>query len=291
MPKLIQQRERIRLPDNDFMDLDFSYTAHPSEKIAILLHGLEGNTQRAYIKGQGEILIENGWNVCAVNFRGCSGEPNEFYKSYTAGETNDLETIVNLLVQKEIYTNIALIGFSLGGNLLLKYLGEGRSVPMKVTKAVAISAPLNLKGSQVELTKFRNWLYRTSFLYHLRKKYRAKKIRFPNEVTASKTQKIKSLLDFDNVYTAPAHGFKDAYDYYKKNSSLQFLPEITIPVLILNAENDSFLSEECFPRALALHSKYIYLETPKFGGHVGFYQPKNTYYSESRALEFLNMNH
>lgn len=290
-PKLIQQRERIQLDDGDFIDLDFSYSEKPSEKITILLHGLEGNAQRTYIKGQGKVLVENGWDVCAFNYRGCSGEPNKFYKSYNAGKTDDLEAVVTYLLKKERYSEITFIGFSLGGNLLLKYLGEERILPMEVSKAIAISSPLNLKSSLVALSKFGNWVYRTSFLYHLRKKYRLKKASFPNEITASETQKINSLLDFDNAYTAPAHGFTDAYDYYEKNSCLQFLPNITIPVLILNAENDSFLTVDCFPRKLASQSKNIYLEIPKFGGHVGFYQPKNTYYSETRALEFLNTNY
>ncbi len=290
-PKLIQKRERIQLDDGDFIDLDFSFSEKPSEKITVLLHGLEGNAQRTYIKGQGKVLVENGWDVCGFNYRGCSGEPNKLYKSYNAGKTDDLETVVTYLLQKERYREITLIGFSLGGNLVLKYLGEDRILPSEVTKAVVISSPLSLKGSLIALSEFRNWVYRTSFLCLLRKKYRTKRASFPNEITASETQKIKSLLDFDNAYTAPAHGFIDAYDYYEKNSCLQFLPNITIDVLILNAENDSFLSADCFPRLLASQSKNIYLEIPKFGGHVGFYQPKNLYFSETRALEFLNTNY
>jgi hypothetical protein len=289
-PKLDQRRERLDLLDSDFMDLDFSFGDRSSGKIAILLHGLEGNAQRTYIKGQGKVLIGNGWDVCAVNYRGCSGEPNLYYKSYNAGKTDDLDEVIQYILNKDKYTDIALIGFSLGGNLLLKYLGERIDVPKEISYAIAISSPLSLKGSLEALTQFHNWVYRTSFLYHLRKKYKQKAIRFPELAPYSETKRITSLLAFDDIYTAPAHGFVDAYDYYEKNSSLQFLPQIRIPTLILNAENDSFLSPLCFPRELASELKNLYLEIPKYGGHVGFYQPGNTYYNETRALRFLQEN-
>jgi predicted alpha/beta-fold hydrolase len=287
-PKLIQRRQRITLKDGDFIDLDFSDAETPSSRIAILLHGLEGNAQRTYIKGQANILVKNGWNACAVNYRGCSGEPNRMFQSYNAGKTDDLEEIVDYLIGLGNYSKIALVGFSLGGNLLLKYLGEGRIIPGEIQVAVAVSAPLSLLGSLEALSKGHNWVYRTSFLVDLRKKFYEKVRRFPSAINASEKIKIRSLLEFDNVYTAPAHGFTDAFDYYEKNSSLQFLPMVKIPTLILNAANDSFLSSHCYPKTLASQSKNIYLETPKYGGHVGFYLPGENYYSEKRVLEFLN---
>lgn len=286
-PHLIQQRERIQLPDGDFMDIDWSFAEKPSQKVAILLHGLEGNAQRIYIKGQAKILIENGWDVAAVNFRGCSGEANLSYQSYNAGKTDDLEAVINYILKKNKYAEIHLIGFSLGGNLLLKYLGERESFPMEIKKAVAISTPLSLKGSLESLNAFSNWVYRNSFLINLRKKYKAKMKDFPEKMTASDYKKITSLLQFDNVYTAPAHGFRDALDYYKKNSSLQFLPNIQIPVYILNSANDSFLSSECYPTELALKMKNLHLEIPKYGGHVGYHLSNKLYYSEEKALQFL----
>lgn len=287
-PRLVQHRERLQLSDGDFMDIDWSFAEKPLGKVAILLHGLEGNAQRTYIKGQANMLIENGWDVAAVNFRGCSGEKNLSYKSYNAGKTDDLEAVIHSILKKNKYFEIALVGFSLGGNLLLKYLGERNFVPKEIKKAVAISTPLSLRGSMEALNQFYNWVYRNSFLKDLRKKFKAKMQDFPEKMTASDYKKINSLLEFDNVYTAPAHGFKDALDYYEKNSSLQFLPKIQIPVLILNAENDTFLSPECYPRNLAEQSKNIFLETPKYGGHVGFHLTNNLYYSELRTLEFLN---
>jgi len=288
IPDLLQKRERILLIDGDFIDLDWSYSEIPAKKMAILLHGLEGNAQRTYIKGQGKHLIQNDWDVAAVNYRGCSGEPNNSYSSYNAGKTEDLQAVIDFILKKDRYDEIALIGFSLGGNLLLKYLGEGRSIPKEVKKGIAISSPLSLKGSLGKLEEWHNWVYRTSFLMNLKGKLKSKMELFPEKISSNDIKQIKSLFDFDNIYTAKAHGFKNALEYYQKNSSLQFLPNITNPVLVLNAANDSFLSSKCYPVDLASQSKNIYLETPKHGGHVGFHLSNKTYYSETRALEFLN---
>lgn len=282
------QRERLHLADGDFMDLDISYSKNPSSRIAILLHGLEGHAHRTYMRGQAKLLSDNHWDVMNVNLRGCSGEPNKSYQSYNAGKTDDLKSVIDYILEKDHYEEIALIGFSLGGNMLIKYLGERNDIPTQIKKGVAISAPLNLKGSLEALAKWYNIIYRTSFLIDLRKKYKLKMEDFPEHMSREDLKKINSLKDFDDLYTAPAHGFEDANDYYAKNSSLQFIPNIELPVLILNAQNDSFLSENCYPISLADTSKNIYLETPKFGGHVGFHKTDKTYYSEERALQFLN---
>ena len=140
-----------------------------------------------------------------------------------------------------------LVGFSLGANLLLKYLGERDDHPKEIKKGVAISVPISLKGSLESLNERKNWPYRTVFLKSLRKKYKLKMKQYPDKMSATELKKVRTLKDFDDIYTSKAHGFKNAYDYYQKNSSKQFLPTIKIPVLILNAKNDSFLSTDCFP--------------------------------------------
>lgn len=287
-PKVIQQRERLYLPDTDFLDIDWSLSNKTATRVAIVLHGLEGNAQRTYMKGTAKILIENGWDVAATNHRGCSGEKNLAYQSYNVGKTDDLESVIDFILEKDRYSIIALIGFSLGGNILLKYLGERETHPKEIKKAVAISTPLNLKGSLDSLSEYHNWIYRYSFLKDLREKYKTKMQDFPEKMHAADLKKITSLLQFDTIYTAPSHGFKDALDYYDKNSSLQFLPNIKIPILIMNAENDSFLSSECYPLDLASQMNNFFLETPKYGGHVGFHQTNEVYYNETRTLEFLN---
>jgi len=285
---LAQERERITLPDNDFLDLDWSFSKNSKKRVAILLHGLEGSAQRTYIKAAGFHLVNDNWDVAAVNFRGCSGENNLAYQTYHSGKTDDLETVIQHILEKDNYQEIVLVGFSLGANLLLKYLGERTSLPKEIIKGVAISVPTSLRGSLESLNNLENWIYSTTFLISLRKKYKIKMPLFQDEMSASDLKKIKTLKDFDDIYTSKAHGFKDAYDYYHKNSSNQFIPNIKIPVLILNAKNDSFLDQDCYPYAIAENSKNIYLETPLFGGHVGFHQTNNEYYSEKRTLQFLN---
>lgn len=286
-PKVIQTRERIFLPDSDFIDLDWSYATKENRQLVVLLHGLEGNAQRTYMKGIAGYLNQMGWDAVAINFRGCSGEPNKHFKSYTAGATDDLDEVIQHILKKDIYEKIALNGFSLGGNLMLKYLGERSTIPKEIQKAVAVSTPLSLEQSLEELNKRHNIIYSKFFLLSLKKKLKEKNLLFPNDIPAEELKKLKSLRDFDNIYTSKAHGFVDAYDYYQKNSSLQFLPEINIPVLLLNAKNDSFLSPSCYPIDLAEKQKTLFVEIPLYGGHVGFYDKNNVYYNEKRTAEFI----
>ena len=284
---LLQKRERITLPDGDFLDIDWSHSKNPTNKVAVVLHGLEGSAQRNYIKGVAKLLANNNWDIAAMNFRGCSGEDNLAYQSYHSGKTDDLEAVINHILDKDNYQEIVLVGFSLGANLLLKYLGERDSLPSEIKKGIAVSVPTSLRGSLECLMKPNNILYSKIFLYSLRKKYQLKMKRHSDKMNTSDLNKIKTLKDFDDVYTSKAHGFKDAYDYYDKNSSNQFLPNIKIPILILNAKNDSFLNEDCYPFEVSEKSESIFLETPLYGGHVGFHQSNHLYYSEIRTLEFL----
>jgi predicted alpha/beta-fold hydrolase len=284
VPKLLQERERLKLPDGDFIDIDWSFSEKKTQKVVILLHGLEGNAQRVYMKGQAKQLIFNGWDVAAMNHRGCSGEDNLLYESYNSGRTFDLESLIESILKGGKYDEISLIGFSLGGNLVLKYLGEREILPKQIKKGIAISAPLNLRGSLDALNRPENILYNRIFVNDLRRKYKRKMQHFPEKMSLQTYRKIKTLLDFDNLYTAPAHGFMDAYDYYEKSSSIQFIQNIKIPVLILSAKNDSFLSNECYPVTLASQLKNVYLEIPKYGGHVGFHETNKVQYSERRAV-------
>ena len=288
IPKVAQERERLELSDGDFIDIDWSFADKKKGKVALLLHGLEGNAQRVYMQGQASILNENGWDVAAMNHRGCSGEENRLYLSYNSGRTEDLSELIHHILTNKTYDEIALIGFSLGGNLVIKYLGERHSVPSQISKGVVISAPLHLRGSLERLIQFENFVYNRTFITDLKKKYKRKMAHFPEKMSRDEYKKVRTLLDFDNLYTAPAHGFRDAYDYYEKSSSLQFLPQISNKVLILNAQNDSFLSPKCYPSEFASKSKNVYLESPKHGGHVGFHDTNAVYYSEQRTLDFLN---
>ncbi|MDO7171212.1 YheT family hydrolase [Mariniflexile sp. AS56] len=284
---LVQERERITLNDGDFMDLDWSFSKEKSNKLIILLHGLEGHAQRPYVTGAAKLFNDYGVDAVCVNFRGCSGEDNLKYRSYHSGATEDLEAVINHAIGNKKYAEIYLKGISLGANIILKYLGEGVSVPQEVKAAIAISAPCYLYGSAKELHTFKNILYHQRFKKHLVDKLKIKQKRFVDVLSEDEIHSIKTLMDFDTVYTSKAHGFKDALDYYEQCSSLQFLPNIKTPTLIINALNDSFLSSECYPVKEAKQNPYLYLEMPQFGGHVGFIDKKNVYYNEKRALEFI----
>ena len=285
---VVQKRERMVLSDGDFLDLDWSDSPTPTQKLVILLHGLEGDAQRPYITGSAKILNQNGYDTCAVNYRGCSGEPNITYRSYHSGATEDLIEVVDHILNTRNYAEIYLKGFSLGGNLLLKYLGEGNNVPKQLKGAVAVSVPCNLHDSCKQLLSPKNILYAIRFKGNLLEKLRQKQQLFPNKITDSDIKKIKTLKDFDDIYTSRAHGFKDALDYYQKSSSLQFLPTIQVPSLIINAKNDSFLGKECYPFTATENNPSLYLETPTFGGHVGFWGKNNITYTEKRALDFFD---
>lgn len=284
---LDQIRERIELNDGDFLDLDWSYAPRAASSVLILLHGLEGNAQRPYITGSAKQFNTAGIDACAVNYRGCSGEPNRLYRSYHSGATEDLAAVINHLLTKKKYTDIYIKGFSLGGNMTLKYLGEDRSLPKEIKGAVAVSVPCDLYSSLLELLKPKNRLYAARFKKHLIAKLRTKQGLFPDKIANLDIFSIKTLKDFDDIYTSRAHGFKDAMDYYHKCSSRQYIQSIKIPTLIINAQNDSFLGEQCYPSKEAGQNKSIQFEQPLYGGHVGFYDEKNSTYTEKRALKFI----
>jgi len=283
-----QTRERIELTDGDFIDVDWSYAENPSDKVIILLHGLEGNAQRPYITGTAKLFNANGIDACAVNFRGCSGEPNRLFRSYHSGATEDLEAVINHILEQDKYSEIYIKGISLGANMALKYAGERNNLPKELKGIIAVSSPCYLKGSCDALISLKNRHYAIRFLAHLKDKLKPKLEQFPQDISITDFNAIKTLVDFDEVYTSKAHGFKNALDYYEQASSLQYLPSITIPTLVINALNDSFLSAECYPVKEAKQNPNLYLEMPKYGGHVGFIDKKNIYYNERRALDFVN---
>lgn len=279
-------RERIDTPDNDFLDLD--WLKQNSEKLTIISHGLEGDTTRPYIKGMAKALYESGSDVLAWNYRGCSGEVNNALRFYHSGATDDLATVVDHAATKS-YREINLVGFSLGGNLTLKYLGEQRARPQLLNKAVVFSVPLDLHTSCVKISQPSNWIYSQRFLRSLRKKVLDKARVMPG-LNTSALKSVKTLQQFDDVITGPLHGFADAIDYYTKSSSIRVVTNINIPTLIVNAKNDPFLSPECYPTDLLKDHPWVTLETPERGGHVGFAQfSKNgLYWSEERAIHFLS---
>lgn len=279
-------KERISTSDGDFLDLDW-YRQNKS-KVVIISHGLEGSSTRSYMLGMVNSFLKKGYDVLTWNFRSCSGEMNQQVIFYHSGATYDLDLVVKRAYND--YEEINLIGFSLGGNLTLKYLGEkGNSIP-KLHRGVGISVPLHLGSSSKKISELANTLYSKRFLRSLKRKIIDKSAAHPGQIPLEMLRNIKTLTDFDDSFTGPLHGFADAEEYYEVNSSLYFLDQIKIPTLVLNALNDPFLSERCFPTSLAKTLDQVYFEFPRYGGHVGF-SPENSsksYYSEQRAVEFIS---
>jgi predicted alpha/beta-fold hydrolase len=286
------RRERIETPDGDFLDLDRGSAKGPTNRVAILSHGLQGCSRQTYVQGMSRALLRDGWYVIVLNFRGCSGEPNRLARSYHSGATEDLHAAVEHALTANAYDALALIGFSLGANLTLKYLGDaGPGVDPRIRGAVGISVPCDLQACAARLSHWDNTIYMHRFLRYLKAKTRIKAKLFPREVTIEGLDKIRNFLEFDGRYTAPLHGFESAEDYWRKCSCKPVLRNSAVPALILNARNDPFLPPECFPEQECADSQFVHLETPKDGGHMGFVQwrPDGSYWSEARAVEFLRI--
>ena len=275
--------ERLELPDGDFLDLDWGKAGH--RRLAVISHGLEGSSKNSDIRGLSAALNEAGWDTLAWNFRGCSGEQNRCLRFYHSGETGDLSAVINHAAVN--YSSLALVGFSLGGNMILKYLGEGNVHPF-LQAAVAVSVPVDLASSARALDRrLGNQIYLRRFMKSLAAKVEAKAKRFPAEIDATGVHDIRSFSIFDDRYTARIHGFRDAEDYWSQSSAIGYLNRISIPTLLLNAKDDPFLSRESFPYVEASKNPCFYLEAPRSGGHLGFLDAQG-FWIERRIPEFLN---
>ncbi len=280
------ERTEFPTPDGDFLDLDWHRRGSP--RLAVLLHGLEGSSRAGYIRGMATALGEAGWDCLAVNFRGCGGRPNRLPRFYHSGETGDLHAVLTTAVRE--HPSIALIGFSLGGNVILKYLGENpASVDPRVRAAVAFSVPCDLAASAARLAEPQNRVYMRRFLKTLRGKIAEKSLRFPESFDTRELERIRTFAEFDDRYTAPVHGFRDAADYWDRCGSGRFLADIRVPALLVNARNDPFLPEACFPFEAARGHPCFHFEAPAHGGHVGFLESPlaRRSWAEKRAVEFL----
>jgi uncharacterized protein len=278
-------RERIDTPDNDFLDLD--WLKQGSKKLVIISHGLEGNSTRSYVKGMAKAFYATGYDVLAWNYRGCSEEMNRQLRFYHSGATDDFDLVVRHAINTGRYDQINLIGFSLGGNLTLKYLGEAERNPV-IHKAIVFSAPVHLQSSCEKISIPSNRIYAQRFLRSLKNKILTKAT-LMNGLDTKPLSGVKTIKEFDDTYTAPIHGYHDAREYYQKNSSIYFLSGIKIPTLIVNTQNDPFLSRECFPVEEVKNHAFVRLEIPLRGGHVGFalFNKTGLYWSEQRALNWM----
>jgi predicted alpha/beta-fold hydrolase len=290
VPFEYQQRERLELPDGDFVDLDWKLVSPEKNKLVIITHGLEGDSHRHYVKGMARLFAENGYDVLGWNCRSCSGEPNRLIRFYHHGDAGDLRLVIRHAIQKFKYNEIVLVGFSMGASLSLRVLGEfPDDVPGQVKCAVGFSVPCDIKGSVDALSKPGNSIYNRRFLRKLGKKLQQKNALFPGQIDMTDYNRIRFFEEFDNRYTAPLHGYKDADDFYTRASVKSLLQNIRQPVLIVQALNDPFLTEACFPYAEAEKHENVFLETPEHGGHCGFMLGGSLYsWAELRALAFAN---
>jgi predicted alpha/beta-fold hydrolase len=289
---LTHRRERIDTPDDDFLDVDWSYAGEtPAARVAIILHGLEGDSKRSYMRGMTRAMNRRGWDVCAMNMRGCSGESNRKIYAYHSGKTDDLDVVVRHVVDHHRYTSIALVGFSLGGNQVLKYLGEtGADLDPRIRAGFAASVLVDLGSGSRNLERASNALYMAYFMKMLREKVRDKKARFPGQVDDAGLRWIRTFAEFDGRYTAPWHGFESAEDYWERASCKHWLRDIRVPTYLLNSQDDPFMTPESYPYGAAEDNPEFNLEVSRWGGHVGFvdFNADDEYYSEYRAGTFLN---
>lgn len=289
-PKPRYSRERIELSDGDFIDIDWSDECKSDTPVAILFHGLEGSSDSPYIRGLVNVLSKQGWRCAAVNFRGCSGELNRLQRSYHSGATDDLGEIITLLSERYPDSALHAIGFSLGGNVLLKWCAEtGGQNPLNAAIAISVPYQLAVASSTLDSKHFFSRLYRWRLLSSLKSKVIQKIQLGIIEYDIADIKHIQSFYDFDDRFTAPLHGYKDADDYYRRASSYPYLDKIQIPTLLLHAADDPFMNSSVIPEQTERTSS-VKLELSANGGHVGFYQPtfnKSSYWLETRIPGFL----
>ncbi len=279
--------ERVELPDGDFLDL--AWVGKGSGPIVIVLHGLNGSIHSPYIRGILDTIAKQGWRGVLMHFRGCSGVPNRLARAYHSGDTADLHYIVQTLSQREPHTPLFAIGYSLGGNVLLKWLGENGSChPLKA--AVAISIPFELSKTVARLNTGFSRIYQWRLLRELLSAHQNKFTQIAEPLPFGNIKCFRTLYEFDNAITAPLHGFKNALDYYTQSSSRQYLKLIQTPTLIVHAQNDPFTTLNAIPQQHEV-SAAVSLELPESGGHVGFisgkYPWRPIYWLEQKIICYL----
>lgn len=294
-PSLAYRRERIDTPDGDFLDLDWTDAGNldPSAPIVFVLHGLEGCSLSKYVVGLLAAVSPLGCRGVAMNFRSCSGELNRLPRFYHSGETTDLAFVTSIISARHPLAPIVIIGFSLGGNVLLKWLGEnGERIPDSVAAAAAVSVPYDLEiaARHIDLGMNRS-VYAAAFLRTLKEKMLEKIRRFPGLFDPPSIRAIRSFAEFDERVTAPLHGFQDARDYWRRSSSAGYLAAIRRPTLLLSAHDDPFLPGEYLPHAIAASSRWLTPEFHRHGGHVGFVAGavpfRSRYWTDIRLARFV----
>jgi uncharacterized protein len=288
------RRERLDTPDGDFVDLDWvppSPRERPDTPLALVLHGLEGGASSRSATQALRELTRCGLRGVALNFRSCSGEPNRTARFYHAGDTEDLGFVVRRLRSRFPHATLGVLGYSLGGNVLLKYLGErGEGAADDVAAAAAISVPFDLAAGAAELERGVGRLYARHFLRTLRSKYTGQTERLGERCDLERVARSRTLREFDDAATAPLHGFQGAADYYHRSSSADYLVRIRVPTLVLHALDDPFLPRDAVPLAAIRANPHLVDAVTGRGGHVGFVEGppwRLGFWAEREAARFL----
>lgn len=286
VPGVVFTRERLELEDGDFVDLD--WIQKDSKKLVILLHGLEGNSQRQYILSPAKHFSSHAWDVLALNCRSCSEEINRNFKLYYHGEIEDLRQVVDHVVSKYDYEQIVLSGYSMGGAMLSKYLSVyAGQLPTEIKCGISFSAPYDLEESIKWVEKSSNWIYHRMFRSRLKRKIIIKDKQFPGRLDVSKIDTYDKWREFDAAYSAALNGFDNVDDFYYSAACKNFLHNLDTPLLIVLAKNDPIVSTTCLPMELCKRHPKIKFEQTIKGGHVGFTMPGKDYnWMDKRALEF-----
>lgn len=289
-PQLAYRRVRWQTPDEDFIDVDL-LDGDAGKPLLVLFHGLEGSSSSHYAAALMAQIRAAGWSGAVPHFRGCSGEPNHAPRFYHSGDAAEIDWILRRFHQQYPDREIYAVGVSLGGNALLRWLGESQHAAGFVKGACAVSAPLDLAGGGQALSRGMGMVYTRMFLNTLKPKCLHKLSQFPGLFNREHMLAARNLHEFDNVVTAPLHGYRDADDYWDRASAKHVLHDIRVPTLVLNARNDPFLPERYLPRTAAPD---VLLDYPATGGHVGFAQgalPGAIDWLPRRLLAFLQHGH
>ena len=268
-PAIALPRERWETPDGDFIDVDCINRGAADKPIVILFHGLEGNSQSHYARGLAAVLQQIGWTGYVPHFRGCSGELNRLPRAYHSGDSEEIDWILKRFKQRDPQRTYFATGVSLGGNALMKWLGEqGEDATDVIQAAAAISPPMDVGACGAWLDQGTNQkVYTQHFLRTMKAQSEARLQQFPGLFEAERMRNATTLREFDDTVTAPLHGFKDVDDYWTRASALPVLQSIRLPTLLLMPRNDPFLPDACYP---TVYPASVTLETPDNGGHVGF---------------------
>jgi predicted alpha/beta-fold hydrolase len=292
-PHVDYRRERWETPDGDFIDVDFGQPEPAPDDntapIVVLFHGLEGSSQSHYARSLMRAAADHRWRAMVVHYRGCSGEENRLPRAYHSGDSDEGDWILRRIHARWPAAPLHAVGVSLGGNMLAKWLGEREEDAAFIRAAVSICAPLDLAAGGHALGRGFNLVYTRSFLATLKKKALAKAQRFPGLVRADLIANARDLYEFDNEFTAPVHGFRNTEDYWARASGKPWLRGVKVPHLVLNAMNDPFVPAASLPTAAEV-SRFVRLEQPRHGGHVGFARgrmPGELGYLPARVFAFF----